>query len=759
MRQITGIMGQGLITFRRRCIPFTLGGSPMKTLRTACTWSATIAFALILFAGDLVHAQAVCPTARTGRKYKVKIESAPPGATVHVDRKECGPVGVTPLEAALPPGDYTLLLDLDGYQPAQRTFKVVRSRKVQETFVPLIKKADPPRIEVRADADRNVQDAVVALDDVNQGRAPIILTTTPGRHQVVLRKDGFEDFTTWIEVKENEKATLTPVLRGFARHGEVVVDADVSDAEVYIDGNKHADRTPTVIGKVVEGLHVVEVRKEPAIPWKQTVQVVAGMQVKVRAELKSTLGGGGGAIRVLSNVAAAKVFLDGTEMGGVPVDIKDVKVGDHVLEVKAPGYQTREERVTINLGQSAIFKLDLNPAAVNPDEGTLKIVSPVPNAVVFIDGAEAGTVPQEKRVGPGEHFVVVKLEGFKPFEKKLTVDAGTIVTVSAELRAVGKLRVLSTPPGASVTINGQPGGTTPLEAEVEVGDNIIRVEAAGYLPAERTVVIEGGKTETVSAELSKAGPSKADILQMQRGLSHFGARTLARGRATVDMGVGFPFFGEVRINVGAGKVKNFGLDAGVAVRTMLARNEIGLGARFMLVDQEPFSAAAFGDLWWGSKLLDESKRNGATFNLGMLASLTALTHVTITGRFYLNMWSDRHCPALKNNMFDGEAIESCRKYKERLDGGNPADFTAEDATHMEDLTGNSGLEMFERDAGIRLMTSIIAEIAVRQRWNVYAILEGAPFQKERALFTSVFSGSMLESDYGTYARIGVTYKF
>jgi len=27
---------------------------------------------------------------------------------------------------------------------------------------------------------------------------------------------------------------------------------------------------------VIEGLHVIEVRKEPAVPWKQTVQVIAG---------------------------------------------------------------------------------------------------------------------------------------------------------------------------------------------------------------------------------------------------------------------------------------------------------------------------------------------------------------------------------------------------------------------------------------------------------------------------------------------------
>ena len=39
------------------------------------------------------------------------------------------------------------------------------------------------------------------------------------------------------------------------------------------------------------------------------------------------------------------------------------------------------------------------------------------------------------------------------------------------------------------------------------------------------------------------------------------------------------------------------------------------------------------------------------------------------------------------------------------------------------------------------------------------MLEGAPFQGERALLTDTFTAPMLNSDYGTYLRVGTTYKF
>jgi hypothetical protein len=700
-------------------------------------------------------------------KYPVRIDSAPPGATVYIDKKELGAVGVTPWETKLLDQSYTIILELEGYELGQKTIKIARSRKRQDTFIPLVKKLDPPRIDVRSDADSSVFGATVMLDGQAQGSAPVLITTTPGRHLLELKKEGFEPFSSWQEVKVNEKVTVTPVLKPVAKAkvGTVVVEADVADATVLLDGNPVQGTTPVVITDVLEGLHVIEVRKEPALPWKQTVQVTAGAQAKVRAELKATLGGQGGTIRVLSNVAGAQVFLDGTEMGAVPVDIKDVKTGEHVLEVKAPGYQDHEERVTINAGQAMVLKLDLNAEAGKADVGTLKVVSAVPDADVFIDGAAIGKVPQEKQVPRGDHFVVVKLLGFKTFEQKIRLEAGQTLTVSADLRAVGRLRLVSDPAGADVLINGVSVGVTPIDLpEVEVGKTIVTVQKAGFRKWEEEIDIKGGANEIRQANLKVAGKTDDEMLAEQRGLSSFGAVTLPRGRSTVDIGLGYPYFLETKITVGAGKMANFGFDAGVGVRTLGARQEIGLGVRLMIADKNPFAAALFSDLWWGSKLFDDSKRNGATFNAGAVASLTAFTHVTVSGRLYLNFFSDRHCPERLTSQqgqeaeFDGEPISVCREYSNASTGVDPR-LTPGEIVRAEDLTGQSGAGFFTRDGGVRMMMSVIAEVALKQRWNGWFVLEGAPFQSERALFTDMFTAPMLKTDYATYARIGATYKF
>ena len=70
----------------------------------------------------------------------------------------------------------------------------------------------------------------------------------------------------------------------------------------------------------------------------------------------------------------------------------------------------------------------------------------------------------------------------------------------------------------------------------------------GYQAFEQTLTIEGGKTQNISRELAVAGLSEAELASQQRGLSSFGARTLPRGRSTVDVSVG----GEVVATLGPG---------------------------------------------------------------------------------------------------------------------------------------------------------------------------------------------------------------
>ena len=369
--------------------------------------------------------------------------------------------------------------------------------------------------------------------------------------------------------------------------------------------------------------------------------------------------GQGGSIRVLSNVERAIVSLDGTDVGVTPLEIKQVRPGEHVVAVRAQGHGRREDRVTVEAGSTAVVTLDLD------------------------EGDEPGGVGDVDRVDEGDQ----RDQGPQP-------------------------------------TGGEAGG-----------------EPAGGAPGADGPRGEGGK-------IARPRPTRRELLLERRGLSAFGARALPRGRSTLAFGAGYPYLFDSRVMVGAmPRGAPLGLDAGVLFRTYGARWELGATARATFIDVDPFSFGGFADFGGGSTYFDDSKRNYWFLNTGVAASLTGLGAVTITGRAYLNAWSDRHCPGEAG---EGDPTDLCQAFR---------DDTVDPDTRgrVNDLVGQGNI--FDRDGGLRAVISLAVELALSEQWSGWLLIEGAPRQDERAAFTDLFHSTMFEEDARSYARLGFTYKF
>jgi hypothetical protein len=715
------------------------------------------------FALDAAWAQDVRPK-RKGRKYKVRIDSAPQRASIYLDDEKYGIVGYTPWEGRLEKGDWKVIVKLKGYSEATRVVRVKRTYKTQEFFLPMEKKVMPGVLDMTAAADQNAFGAEVWVDGQLQGTIPVSISVKEGRHLVEVKKSEFQDYSQWVDLKEGQTVTVGPVLKPLKKEpkkGSILVDADVQDAEVYVDGTKQKDKTPTLISDVVEGAHVVEVRKDPSMPWKQTVTVKAGQTVKVHAELQATIGGPGGSIRVLCNTPGAEVFLDGTLMGKPPLDIKDVKPGVHVIEVRAPGYQPKKERLEVSAGSADVREFELNKEA-SGERGTVKIVSTVPEAEVSIDGERIGAAPQTKDMSTGEHFVVVEKAGYKTFKQKVRVEAGQAVTVTAELKAVGIIRVLSTPAGSTVSLDGEAVGKTPFTIDdVGVGEHVITVSRNDYYNYEKTLQIEGGKREVLNATLKRIdlGPTAAELEREQRGRSSFSARTLDREKPTVDLSAGYPHFFEVRFNIGVGRLKGFGMDAGIALKTFFQRTDLSVTTRIQFIDKSPFALGVFGTAGYGTRF-DRSQRDTYFLDAGGVMSLTAVGRLTISGRFYLATWTDRFCPSVSGGNFEARSdpTDLC---KDLLAGTlDPAKVSRIQELLEDDTDCSTGnCKAFDRNGGLRPMASLIIEYAMNQRINIWGMIDGTPLQDERPAYTDAFNGILFEDDNGVYFRGGATFKF
>ena len=91
----------------------------------------------------------------TPGKYPVKIDSAPPGAMVYINDKTCLGRRRRRGAASCRKGDNTVIIEIAGLRAGDasrsRSQRVAQGRRSCSS--PLVKKADPPKIDVKADAD------------------------------------------------------------------------------------------------------------------------------------------------------------------------------------------------------------------------------------------------------------------------------------------------------------------------------------------------------------------------------------------------------------------------------------------------------------------------------------------------------------------------------------------------------------------------------------------------------------------------------
>lgn len=148
--------------------------------------------------------------------------------------------------------------------------------------------------------------------------------------------------------------------------------------------------------------------------------------------------------------------------------------------------------------------LPIPPRVDLPSTGTLRVSSGVEGARVYVNGTEVGTVPYEDPdIRAGSHEVKVTKEGYEDYVEIVRIRGGGSADVRASLDALGpSLRITSDVPGATVFLDRDYMGTTPVDIEsVEPGEHELTVSADGYdMYAETVNVTEGHRDIQVSFE-------------------------------------------------------------------------------------------------------------------------------------------------------------------------------------------------------------------------------------------------------------------
>jgi hypothetical protein len=162
------------------------------------------------------------------------------------------------------------------------------------------------------------------------------------------------------------------------------------------------------------------------------------------------------------------------------------------------------------------------PAAESrPTTGSIEVSSDRPGAMVFLDGERLGAAPtRAEGLAPGSHHVRVEASGRPAIEREVHVLPGRVSSVDASFGAAPtRLRITADVEGASVFLDREFVGRTPLSIEVSAGSHQLQVSAEGLDPHTDEIELAKGRTFERHVLLKRAPPLEASIeVQHKHGI-------------------------------------------------------------------------------------------------------------------------------------------------------------------------------------------------------------------------------------------------
>ena len=249
----------------------------------------------------------------------------------------------------------------EGYQPFSQ---VVTIKANERTTVEATIRIAPDLGSLRVIA--SVPGAIISLDGKDIGVAPAARGgLTPGEHAVMARAAGYEPVEQTVTViAGRERVVSLRFTTPSTDAARIFIRSSVPHATVTIDGEDYGN-PPITIEPAEFGTHSIVVRAPGYREVRRTCSVGPGRNCDLYADLHPL----GVPVRVEANVAGAQLFIDGEPRGPVPWE-GDLPAGTHHLEVRAEGYESHTEQISLQKSARVrLIQVILTVAVTQVDTG------------------------------------------------------------------------------------------------------------------------------------------------------------------------------------------------------------------------------------------------------------------------------------------------------------------------------------------------------------------------------------------------------
>ena len=360
----------------------------------------------------------------------------------------------------------------------------------------------PSRLDVTAEPEG----ASVYVDGVLQGPAPCtVFGLEAGRHLVRVASPSFVPQHAFVEVKPG-----VPARKAFQlaeEKGLILVRTDPAGADVKC-GGVSLGATPLLVTTLASGRpHSLDI----SLNGYQTKRIEVrtdGRRPLVREE---RLALDSGVIECSSEPSGATVVVNGIERGVTPARIEKVPKGLATVTFRLKGYNEETRELRMQAGATQTLALRLKGKAAR-----LKVVSTPESARVFLDDDFQGKTPLDlSSVKPGRHVLRVELGGFADARREIDVENDGAATEEFVLESVlGRIEVITSPPGARVLVDGRAAGTTEAQGDapkskllaienVSAGSHTVLVRCDGHQDRAFKINVQSRETTQLFARLTR----------------------------------------------------------------------------------------------------------------------------------------------------------------------------------------------------------------------------------------------------------------
>ena len=219
----------------------------------------------------------------------------------------------------------------------------------------------------------------------------------------------------------------------------------------------------------------------------------------------------------MSTPSRAGIYLDGVLKGVTPLMLSNAAPGSHAILVRLSGYDDWKSTVIVPQGGTRTVAAVLTENDDNVIRG-INVSSKPSGAKVLLDSVEKGVTPVTlNNIAAGIHILEIEYPGYNPWKSTVNVPETGLKEISVNLtpepaHIPGWITVFSSPGNASVTLDGNYVGKTPVNSslnldEIPPGVHVIVLVLPGYRPISEKITVSPNLVSPVNATLTPvAGP-------------------------------------------------------------------------------------------------------------------------------------------------------------------------------------------------------------------------------------------------------------